>query len=570
MKKESKHSPIISELSIKTGTTEANPNNNTTSMFTSDNDFNNESITTFDNVRNIYPNPVPSCSNIHSKFQFNSINSFHTQPQQIILKKRPNVNKQSFNNKQLTSPNTQVNQNGIKKQTILSKIILFKNKDKKDNVNKTNFVYQRKKSKDKCVTNKLLKGNKTFNNESNINVLNSCSVQRNDYAMLNELYQGCNSNSNNMQIQTSEGFSIKSTERFFKRSNSNNNSNNNKICFTNLSRTQKNFELTKNYNRQNTSSSLSKDTNEKCNRNKILQLNENDNDNSLSSSSNNNEYRHTMNNNEKITKYKPNTSLLRISVPMNVNNNNHHNRKKNIRINRTNDNDIINTSISNHNNNNNNSINNTCNKSNDFIELLLNKVKTQNTNSHRSTLNQSQSPPQTSIFQNTSTFQTNYQKHISFVKQRNTKHHHTHIPTTTQLRSFNERLNSFKESSIHNNLTTNYNPSHYYLDHCTKITTHNNNHRKGNINYYIESKPKALIEKKRNLLLNSCNNVIYSDEDSNNDNNGNEDMMVGKCGNNSNNKYSYSFVNNYYNNMSLNGNNLIYDYDKIGKELYLK
>ena len=178
MKKESKHSPIISELSIKTGTTEANPNNNTTSMFTSDNDFNNESITTFDNVRNIYPNQIPSCSNIHSKFQFNSINSFHTQPQQIILKKRPNVNKHSFNNKQLTSPNTQVNQTGMKKQTILSKIILFKNKDRKDNVNKTNFVYQRKKSKDKCVTNKLLKGNKTFSNESNINVLNSCRVQK--------------------------------------------------------------------------------------------------------------------------------------------------------------------------------------------------------------------------------------------------------------------------------------------------------------------------------------------------------------------------------------------------------
>jgi hypothetical protein len=402
-------------------------------------------------------------------------------------------------------------------------------------------------------------------------VLNSCRVQKNEHAMLNALYQGCN---HNMQIQTSEGFSIESTEVLFKRSNSNNNSNNNKVCFTNLSRTQKNFELTKNYNRQNTSSSLSKHSNEKyTNRNKILNANENEN--SLSSShnscnditkSNNNEYRHTMN--EKIMKYKPNTSLLRISVPMNVNNNN--NRRKNIRINRTNENDIINTSISNSNNNNNNNINNTCNKSNDFIELLLNKVKTQNTNSPRNTLNQSQSPPQTSIFQNTSTFQTNYQKHISFVKQRNTKHHHTHIPTTTQLRSFNERLNSFKESSIHNNLTTNYNPSHYYLDHCTKITTHNNNHRKGNINYYIESKPKALIEKKRNLLLNSCNNVIYSDEDSNNDNNGNEDMMVGKCGNNSNNKYSYSFVNNYYNNMSLNGNNLIYDYDKIGKELYLK
>jgi hypothetical protein len=313
---------------------------------------------------------------------------------------------------------------------------------------------------------------------------------------------------------------------------------------------------------------LSKDTNEKCNRNKILQLNENDNDNSLSSSSNNNEYRHTMNNKEKLTKYKPNTSLLRISVPMNVNNNNNHNRKKNIRINRTNDNDIINTSISNHNNNNNNSINNTCNKSNDFIELLLNKVKTQNTNSHRSTLNQTQSPPQTSIFQNTSTFQTNYQKHISFVKQRNTKHHHTHIPTTTQLRSFNERLNSFKDSSIHNNLTTNYNPSHYYLEHCNNLT--HNNHRKGNINYYIESKPKALIEKKRNLLLNSCNNVIYSDEDSNNEVDGKKDVGS-KCGNNnSNNKYSYSFVNNYYKNMSLNGNNLIYDYDKIGKELYLK
>ena len=565
MKKESKHSPIISELSIKTGTTEANPNNNTTSMLISDNDFNNESITTFDNVRNIYPNPILSCANIHSKFQSNSINSFHTQPQQIILKKRPNVNKQSFNNKQLTSPNAEVNQNGIKKQTILSKIILFKNKDKKDNVNKTNFVYQRKKSKDKCVTNKL-KDNKTFN-ESNINVLNSCRIQKNDYGMLNALYRGCN---NNMQIQTSEGFSIESTEGLIKRSNSNSN-NSKKVCFTNLSRTQKNFELTKNYNRYNTSSSLSKNSNEKCYRNKLLQVNENDNDNSLSSHSScnditksNNEYRHTMN--EKITKYKPNTSLLRISVPMNTNNN----RKKNIRINRTNENDIIDTSISTNNNN-----NNTCNKSNDFIELLLTKVKKQKTNSLRNTLNQSQSPPQTSIFQNTSNFQTNYQKHISFVRQRNTKHHHTHIPTTTQLRSFNERLHSFKETTTHNNLTTNYNPSHYYLEHCNNITHHDNsnNHRKGNINYYIESKPKALIqcnkiEKKRNLLLNSCNNVIYSDEDSSNEGDGNKNR-VSKCGNDSN-KYSYSFVNNYYNNMSLNGNNLIYDYDKIGKELYLK
>ena len=164
MKQELQHKTIISELSLRTETTEQNIMNtfsNKTPLNT-----NNNSITNYESTRNVSISGIitPTCK--LTKEQNNPINTIYYYPKKIVLKKRALLNYKQTNNvpsnknyninehkdnKETIEHNNNDNMSNPprKKQTILSKIILLKHnekKDKKEIINKGSFIYQRKKS----------------------------------------------------------------------------------------------------------------------------------------------------------------------------------------------------------------------------------------------------------------------------------------------------------------------------------------------------------------------------------------------------------------------------------------
>ena len=684
MKQEFQHKTIISELSLKTETTDPNILNtfsNKTPLNT-----NSNSIINYESTRNVSISGIitPTCK--LTKGQNNPINTIYYYPKKIVLKKRAQFNYKQTNNISSNKKSNinehkhdkQINENHNnnsnmsnpinKKQTILSKIILLKHnekKDKKEIINKDSFIYQRKKSLDKCISSHKQKANRTFNDEPKTNKhthsLNTISYNENN-KIKNKISKEYNAPSlkkhafdNKMQIQTNEMFSIESKDN--NNSITKLNQNYNTTYFTNVCKTRKNNELDKTHFRTKTPSSMAttpKDvvktfdqySNNKNNNNNISlnssstqtprynvhklpknveYLHEIDNSSSLSScvltpkhsertstnetnsnnyvsnatskANNRSLYSSLHSSNSIITTcntyyhgHKTHSSLLRLSVPTNNNYNvtniNNECKKSSVMMPTRNNNQYTSSNVINDNNNN-DTINKNVNISNnsDFIKTLRNKLAS---NSFRNKHEQL-----TSLYENNkNNLNTKYKQHIC-----NTKHRSISNQTNYNYKS-NEIINSFREA-IHNNISS-YNPNNYYLEndngissvkkqYCLHSNNHNVNEYKGNTNYFNESKPKPLIHTNNNngntnsytqymanqnkidrrhrdyksFIINQSNRVkldSYIDSES--------DIQHKRKFTN---KYSLSFINNYHNRYStLTGTSLIYDYDKIGKELYSK
>ena len=688
MKQELQHKTIISELSLRTETTEQNIMNtfsNKTPLNT-----NNNSITNYESTRNVSISGIitPTCK--LTKEQNNPINTIYYYPKKIVLKKRALLNYKQTNNvpsnknyninehkdnKETIEHNNNDNMSNPprKKQTILSKIILLKHnekKDKKEIINKGSFIYQRKKSLDKCISHKQ-KANRTFNDEpkntKHTHSLNTISYNDNiTNTIKNQFSKENNAPSSKkhtfnkkmqMQMQTSEMFSIESKDN--SNSTIKQNKIHNKTCFTNVCEACKNIDVNNNktHLRTKTPSSMattpkdlmktfdqysnSKNNNISLNTSStqtprytlhklpknLEYLHETDNLSSLSScvltpkhsdhtstnvansnnfvsnttlKTNNNSLYNSLHSSHSIITtsntyygHKPYSSLLRVSVPINNNYNasNINNECKTSsvilptrNISNKNKQYTISSVINDNNDINHKSGNVNISSNSDFIKTLRNKLAS---NSFRNKHEQS-----TSLFENKNNLNTKYKQHICNSKQRSISNH------TTYNYNSNEIMNLFRETT-HNNIPS-YTPSNYYFEngneissvkkqYCLHSTGYNVDKHKGNTSYFNELKSKPSIysnnnngstnaytqymanqnknEKKHrdynSFIVNQSNRVkLDSYLDCERDIQNKRKMM---------NKYSLSFINNFHNHCStLTGTSLIYDYDKIGKELSSK